>query len=158
MKVLLFVLFAFLSFNLNAYCNWDKDSFINLVARTLYMEAGGESYKGIRLVADVILNRAYGESRHVPNVILKPNQFSCWNGLNRQAKYRISYPANIWRSKENRSKWNYCNVIAYQIYSGSYKRSNFKINCFYAKSCRPKWARKITHKYIHGNHIFGRFP
>lgn len=55
---------------------------VDLLARTVYGEARGEGYLGQLAVAHVIVNRAkrggwWGKS--VPEVCLKPSQFSCWN-------------------------------------------------------------------------------
>lgn len=56
-------------------------SSIDLMARTIYGEARGESTAGQEAVANVIINRLkkqgwYGKTIH--EVILKPYQFSCW--------------------------------------------------------------------------------
>ena len=55
----------------------------DILARTIYGEARGEGYDGMKAVACVVVNRVkkpcwWGYS--VKTVCLKPYQFSCWNG------------------------------------------------------------------------------
>ena len=75
------ILFSLLSLSVFGE-EWSKTRYVNLVANTLYKEAGGESCEGIRLVADVIVNRSKGDKNAIPFIILSPKQFSCWNGKN----------------------------------------------------------------------------
>jgi hypothetical protein len=61
----------------------------DLVIRTVYGEARGESYLGQLAVEEVIYNRANNPrwwGSNLREVILKPFQFSCWleNDVNRQ--------------------------------------------------------------------------
>jgi len=49
------------------------------IARTIYDEAQGEGAEGMRMVADVILNRSNGTPNSMKQVSLKPWQFSGWN-------------------------------------------------------------------------------
>jgi N-acetylmuramoyl-L-alanine amidase len=56
-----------------------------VLAKTIYGEAQGESHQGKRAVGDVIMNRAgknriYWGGSNPKNVCLKPGQFECWNG------------------------------------------------------------------------------
>jgi N-acetylmuramoyl-L-alanine amidase len=61
----------------------DKSSNLDIMARTIYGEARGESLSGKVAVANVVLNRAKKSklvSDHmIVNICLKPYQFSCWN-------------------------------------------------------------------------------
>ena len=54
-----------------------------ILALTLQAEAGGEGYEGMLAAGSVIANRAasgkYGEG--ITGVIMKPGQFSAWNGV-----------------------------------------------------------------------------
>ena len=62
---------------------------LEIFAKTLYGEARGESLAGIEAVANVILNRHkmalhqhhtwWGKT--IPEICLKPMQFSCWNPM-----------------------------------------------------------------------------
>ena len=46
----------------NTYGGFSEDKAYNIVARTLYDEARGESIMGLKAVASVIYNRAGGDS------------------------------------------------------------------------------------------------
>lgn len=50
-----------------------------LLASCLYLEAGGEGFMGMELVACVIQNRANRDGKPLSEVITKPSQFSCFN-------------------------------------------------------------------------------
>lgn len=54
---------------------------MNVVARTLYMEARGEGASGMSMVMTVIWNRAGGDKAKFADVCLKKKQFSCWNDI-----------------------------------------------------------------------------
>jgi spore germination cell wall hydrolase CwlJ-like protein len=56
----------------------------DIVAATLIGEAGGEGYKGMQAVMNVIMNRVKGGDpfRGAVNVVLKPKQFSFFDGYN----------------------------------------------------------------------------
>ncbi len=53
---------------------------LDVIAKTIYAEAQGESEDGKKAVASVIWNRANGNVANFEQVIKKRNQFSCWNG------------------------------------------------------------------------------
>lgn len=52
---------------------------VDIIAKTLYGEARGETTMGKIAVATVIYNRANGDNTKYVKVCLKPKQFSCWN-------------------------------------------------------------------------------
>ncbi|WP_422930155.1 cell wall hydrolase [Singulisphaera sp. PoT] len=55
---------------------------VDVLARTLFGEARGESRIGMIAVANVVMNRVAARrwwGRTVPEVCQKPYQFSCWN-------------------------------------------------------------------------------
>jgi spore germination cell wall hydrolase CwlJ-like protein len=51
----------------------------DVLAKTIYAEARGESYEGKIAVASVIYNRAKGNVEKMDDVCLARKQFSCWN-------------------------------------------------------------------------------
>ena len=59
------------------------DSEIDLVARTVYGEARGQSFRGKKAVAHVVINRAKRKKHlwdhSLSAVVLRKKQFSCWN-------------------------------------------------------------------------------
>lgn len=50
-----------------------------LFTDTVFMEASGEGYLGMRAVANVIINRAIRRRKTIKYVCLRPWQFSAWN-------------------------------------------------------------------------------
>ena len=52
---------------------------VNIIARTVYGEARNQTQKGRQAVVHVILNRASQSRTHIPKVVYKRKQFSCWN-------------------------------------------------------------------------------
>ena len=55
---------------------------IDTLARTIWGEARGEGYTGMRAIAHVILNRVASPGwwgRDIETVCKMPQQFSCWN-------------------------------------------------------------------------------
>ena len=96
-----------------AHCAWisndtpkrdSNDDNFELLANCVYAEAGNQSEYGIRLVCDVILNRAGGKISKVDDVITAPNQFSSYSdgGMDRWC----DIPENIYRicAEEVRSR------------------------------------------------------
>jgi hypothetical protein len=85
------------------------------VALTLFNEARSDGKDGINLVADTIWNRCKGKYAEVANVVLAPNQYACWNGIN---------PAMADLPKRNNPKeemlWGYCIGTATSIVYGDY--------------------------------------
>ena len=61
--------------------NWEQAKAMNVVARTLYMEARGEGKTGMNMVMTVIWNRAGGDKAKLADVCLAKKQFSCWNEI-----------------------------------------------------------------------------
>ncbi|KAG4066621.1 hypothetical protein HA402_007257 [Bradysia odoriphaga] len=68
-----------------------------IFAKTVYLEARGESDEGCRAVGHVIKNRAklnkdYWGGRSIRDVCLQPGQFECWDsGQNTEIKERSRY-------------------------------------------------------------------
>lgn len=61
--------------------DWEQAKAMNVVARTLYMEARGEGASGMSMVMTVIWNRAGGDKAKFADVCLARKQFSCWNDI-----------------------------------------------------------------------------
>jgi len=60
---------------------YSRRNAINIVARTIFVEAQGEGYRGLEYVASVIWNRSKGDPEKMPGVCKAESQFSCWNGM-----------------------------------------------------------------------------
>ena len=66
---------------------WRRSQILNIVARTLYMEAREDGETGLNLSMTVIWNRAGGGmASQLAEECLRPSQFSCWNGKPKSEK------------------------------------------------------------------------
>lgn len=99
----------------------------DVIARTLYAEAEGESYEGKKAVASVIWNRAKSNIGNIVSVIKKPKQFSCWNsGTPKTGKGQA---------------WKDCVSIAKEMSSGSFTPTTNANHYYNPSLCNPSWAK-----------------
>ena len=131
--------------------NGDTD----ILARTIYGEARGESISGQEAIASVILNRVafakrrgrYWWGNTIAGVCLAPWQFSCWNenDLNRKI---------IERADDADIGFCICKRIALRAASGLLEDRTSGATHYHTRSLRPKWSvGKIPCAEI-GSHIF----
>jgi N-acetylmuramoyl-L-alanine amidase len=104
-----------------------------LLATTLQLEAGCQSYMGKFAVAQVIMERV-ADSRWpntIEGVILQKKQFSCWNGKSKVEIWDICSAPNAI------DKYNV--GLAFACIDGIIRGNGY--NHYYnPKLCRPKWA------------------
>lgn len=118
-----------------------KDIIKDIIARTIYAEAQGESFEGKKAVASVIYNRAKGNlDRFVPKIKEK-YQFSCWN--------KGTPPLG------KGSVWEDCLRIAQEMVDGKFTPTVTSLYYYNpdAVSETPNWAEGKKTKRI-GNHLF----
>jgi len=139
--------------------DWEKAKAINVVARTLYMEARGEGSAGLDMVMTVIWNRAGKNKAHLADVCLKPLQFSCWNSITNKSPstYAIQFPAGAAHgSGKDMSSWDVCVNLANSAFNGTFKPSNDKWNAYYNPNrAKPKWANELIGATTVGKHKVG---
>lgn len=114
---------------------------LDIVARTIYAEAAGESIEGKLAIASVIYNRARGNSRKVVDVILKPKQFSCWNS------------GNIPEEGSGQA-WLDSMKVAEQLLGGNFTPTVKATHYFNPKKVSPSWAKDQPVVALIGNHKF----
>ncbi len=139
---------------------WEKAKAINVVARTLYMEARGEGNVGLNLVMTVIWNRAGGNVDNLADVCLKPLQFSCWNKLSNKtpSTYSIQFPKGAASgSGSEMSSWDVCVNLANSAFNGTFKPANSEWNAYYnPNKANPDWADQLIGAETIGRHIVGK--
>lgn len=126
---------------------------IELLARTLQAEAGGEGYNGMLAAGAVLMNRvgagAYGGT--VRSNILAPGQFSAWNGVTGYAggegaidMDRITPSAEAYE-------------IAERLVSGDYEDPTGGATHYYNPDvANPAWGERAGGEWVPiGNHVFG---
>lgn len=115
---------------------------IDVLARTLYGEARGETVRGKEAVACVIVNRAnrakarggYWWGGSVEEVCLKPWQFSCWNeGDPNRDKIEAVEPGH--------RVFDTCLRIARRAVSGSLDDITKGATHYHTKTVTPPWSR-----------------
>ena len=137
---------------------------INIVARTLFWEARGETNRGRKLVATVIWNRAGQDRKQLTSVCLKKKQFSCWNKAHDDASYldpktfQIKVPKAATKDANSAKVWDDCKSLAQQLVCGGFE-SEGNYNSYYnpnlASSASQAWTSRLTGTTEEGDHIFG---
>lgn len=132
------------------FCGHIDCSPVDILARTIYGEARGESIKGKEAVACVILNRVkknswYGKT--VENVCLKPWQFSCWNenDPNKEKILKISKKDPVFKS---------CYRIARRAVCGVLEDKTSGATHYHTKNINPRWSLDKAPCAQIGNHLF----
>lgn len=128
---------------------------IDILARTLWGEARGETVRGREAVAAVILNRVKRASRKgrywwgndVVSVCTKPFQFSCWNvgDPNRRKLLAVTPENKAFRS---------CLRIARQAVHGDLDDPTDGATHYHTKTIRPPWTRGRRPVRQIGHHLF----
>ena len=125
-----------------------------ILALTLQAEAGGEGYDGMLAAGSVIANRAasgkYGEG--ISGVIMKPGQFSAWNGVTGYAGGEGAIDMDKVRPNKEALK------AADAIISGDYTDVTGGATHYYnPKVASPAWGGNVGSNWTDiGNHRFGR--
>ncbi|MCW6036369.1 cell wall hydrolase [Spirulina subsalsa FACHB-351] len=124
---------------------------LDIMARTIFGEARGESELGQIGVGWVIMNRVgkktwYG--RTVGEVCLKPWQFSCWNS--NDVNHSI-----IKSVEESNPVFKQCRESAEKVLTASVPDPTGGATHYHANSiARPTWAKSATFTVQIGNHLF----
>ena len=140
---------------------WKEAAAINVVARTLYMEARGEGPTGLNMVMTVIWNRSSGDKEEFAPECLRYKQFSCWNKVPASQKtpsgYSIQFPKGAFSGGEDQEAWNRCQDLARSMFDGRFKPLNSQWNAYYNPAkANPDWKNQLTGKQTVGHHIVGR--
>jgi len=128
---------------------------VDILARTLYGEARGETVRGKEAVACVILNRAkrakdrggYWWGNSIEQVCLKPWQFSCWNESdpNRQ---------KILAVEPGHKVFDTCLRIARRAVSGCLSDPTDGATHYHTERVNPPWSRGKPASAEIGHHLF----
>lgn len=127
---------------------------IDVIAETLWGEARGEGWRGIKAVASVIANRSKGGS--FAATCLAPMQFSHWNGRRRPtlAASTRGFVRKQFRTEMERMVWSYCVETAKMMVRGSFVRTTAATH-YCRIDCHPKWRSSLRNREIIGRHVFG---
>jgi len=100
---------------------------VDVLARTIYAEARGESRLGRLAVASAIYNRANGDASKMIQVVLRPKQFTPWN------KGRIP-------PQGSGEIWNECVKIAHSMIDGTFQPVTTHTHYYNPRMAKPGWA------------------
>ena len=136
----------------NAYL---KNLEIDVLARTLYGEASGESAIGMEAVACVVLNRVkvaqkiggYWWGNSIIDVCQKPYQFSCWNKSDPNLK-------RIQKVTDKNLYFATALRIARRAVIGSLRDVTHGATHYHADYVYPYWAEGEKPVTTIGRHIF----
>ncbi len=137
---------------------------IDIIAATIIGEAGGEGYKGMTAVKNVLQNRADKKSTIPAREALRPKQFSMWN----KATAGVSVPEDfaedgrpasiqsIIDMYKTHSKW----TTAVTLAKSKIKDITGNATKYYASAGAqeidpPYWAKDWKDPITIGNHTFG---
>jgi spore germination cell wall hydrolase CwlJ-like protein len=128
----------------------------DILARTLWGEARGESKAGRQAVASVVLNRiAYARAKggrywwgnDIVSVCLKPWQFSCWNASDPNR-------AKLESVGESNKAFLQCLRIAADALSGRLADSIEGATHYHVEGLSPPWAKNREPVARIGKHVF----
>lgn len=128
----------------------------DVLARTLWGEARGESLAGKIAAAWTIRNRVFdGKAKSwwgegYAGVCQKPYQFSCWNKTDPNYQFLIGLKQIPFRELAQ------CRVVADQVIDGKVPDPTGGATHYYAVSMKkpPDWAEKAKQTLKLGGHIF----
>ena len=133
---------------------------IDILARTIYGEARGETTEGMEAVAMVIMNRYEAKkwftgyvledgvkTPSIEETCLKNKQFSCWN------KNDVNYPKLVKVGKGDKI-FESCLEIAKRAMDNRLLDFTNNATFYHTKAIKPSWAERHTPCYETGNHLF----
>ena len=124
---------------------------VDVLTRTVYGEARGESVDGQAAVAWVIRNRAAAGrgymGRTIKEVCLKPKQFSCWNSSDPNRKQLLTLDTNDQLYKSIRK-------VVEEVLNGTRDDKTQGSLHYHAKTIKPSWTNGKTSVVTIGNHLF----
>lgn len=128
---------------------------VDILARTLYGEARGESLSGKEAVACVILNRVkraqkrgqYWWGNSVESVCQKPWQFSCWNENDPNRE-------KVLAMESGHRVFDTCVRISRRAVSGCLEDATNGATHYHTLNINPPWSRGRAACAEIGHHLF----
>ena len=128
---------------------------VNVLARTIYGEARGESVRGQEAIGAVVMNRLHAAAAHPPHwwgntvesICLKPFQFSCWNKSDPNRRV-------IKAAKAGDPAFDLCLRIARRAVCNTLADPTGGATHYHVMGAWPPWARDRKPSAIIGRHVF----
>ena len=132
----------------------DRD--IDILARTVFAEARGESHLGRVAVAHVVRNRWLAQKRNSGDTIaetcLKPYQFSCWNN----SRSNEANHARMLSVTLDDKAFAECYWAALGVILGREHDPTSGADFYHVSDVHPRWAHSTVSQCTIGRHIFYR--
>ena len=129
-----------------------------IVAATIYGEAGGEGYNGMKAVANVIKNRADNKNKNPLDIVLQKKQFSMWNNKpddTSRMNYINSIEKKAAKNKSEETAWNNAKDLVDTHIKQKGDDNTKGAQFYHTTSIKPNWNwNKLEHTTTIGNHIF----
>lgn len=128
-----------------------------MLAATIWAEARGEGYEGMRAVGYVIANRMKNNFRTdgtIEGTVKWPKQFSCWN---KQDPNRVKMTEEYLENAKGTElyQWETAKQIAADIMRNGTRNDITNSSLFYhAEYVSPDWASNDNKSVVIGQHIF----
>lgn len=148
-------LFDTKAMKLDATAEARRNREVDVLARTLYGEARGETVRGKEAVACVIMNRVrrarerggYWWGCTVEQVCKRPWQFSCWNAKDPNRE-------KILAVREGHRVFDTCLRIARRAISGCIEDMTRGATHYHTKYVTPPWSHGKPVSFTIGRHVF----
>ena len=133
----------------------------NILTRTIFAEAKGESLEGKKMVATVIYNRAGGKLENMARVCFRNLQFSSWNNFTDKSPllYQIKIPKSVSKDPKAEKAWKDCKDIIDSIVNGTFQPLGNWNAFLNPKTADPEavngWGTTMSNKKTVGKHRFG---
>lgn len=128
---------------------------IDILTRTIYGEARGESGLGKLAVAWVIVNRAKHARSSLAAACLKSIHFSCWNNARGPSGVGDANQLAMMTAEADDPVYARCLIAALQAAHALKSDLTDGARHYHALGARPKWAKGKTYETI-GRHRFYR--
>jgi spore germination cell wall hydrolase CwlJ-like protein len=128
-----------------------SETAVRIISYTLYAEARGEPFEGMKAVASVIKTRAMRAKISLAEVCLQDRQFTCWNDLDAVPEFFITGEGINPKDMKARSQ---CFGIAWAVLvnNGPW---DYLTHFYNPDKATPGWAFEMEDTRIIGNHVFG---
>jgi len=123
----------------------------NIISYTLYAEARGEPFDGMKAVAAVIQTRARRAKISMAEVCLQSKQFSCWNGLRAVPEFYITGEGINAADLAARTK---CFGLTWILMVNTTPWYHFT-HFYNPDKATPGWAFELKGTRMIGRHVFG---
>ncbi len=130
---------------------WERQ----IVASCLILEASDQGMEGMTAVANVIENRAYGNSRKFLKVVRRPYAFSSLNKATTGKTGARGYADHVRRASRDQN-WRVALNIVDQLYAGTLNDITYGATHFSIKQEYVTWMKDMQLTVVIGDHKFLR--